>query len=166
MPRDLRILNQGEWFLQEEKRDGGNPGYPIYYRYAIAYSIANTILNGKTKDWVAKEIEQLITSIKEKKPFVSKDFVEVYPLVEDKGYVLVDQTNSYYPLIFYSLFPERNGKRRDTPLMHSLQDIKNGLDQIYEKLSELRTIDDWTPEFQQELFELFPVNQSSLIGTK
>lgn len=69
--------------------------------------------------------------------------------IEDNGYVIVDQTDSYYPLVFHS-------KQRELSFLYSLEDIQDGFDQIFDKLSELNTMDDWKPEFQQELFKLFP----------
>ena len=160
MPRDLKIFYQDEWFLQEEEREDGTSGYPIYYRYAITYSIMRNILKGKDQTWVAEELDKLINSIKENKSCCIKNFIQLYPLAEERGYVLVDQTNSYYPLVFYSQFNQRDGEERVKPLMHSLKDIRKGLKEIYEKLTQLKTEEEWTPKFQRELFDLFPDNSS------
>jgi hypothetical protein len=163
MPRDLEIFNRPDWFLQEEKRDENSPGYPIYYRYAITYSIAKNILeNQKGKTWIEQEIKELIESVKLEKAYSSQGFIQLYPLSEDKGYVLVDQTNSYYPLMFYSSKNERDGKPRVLPLQRSLEDIRDGLEKIYDTLVQLREAVNWTEDFQKSLYCLYPSNQSSL----
>jgi hypothetical protein len=165
MPRKLEILNKGDWFLREEDRGDRNPGYPIYYRYAITYSIAKNVLSptkksnpAKNQEWVEEQIDKLIKAVEEKKVYKyeensNKVFIELCPFKDDSGYVLVDHTDSYYPLIFYS--------NRLTPLSHSLNDIKNGLDKIFNKISSLEKIENWTENFQKELFYLYSVNQSN-----
>ncbi len=167
MPRDLEIFKRDDWFLKEEQRDNGNPGYPIYYRYAITYSIAKNVLDtqykndkGKDQEWVIEEIDNLIKSIEENKPYKSDDFIELYPLAGNMGYVLIDQTDSYYPLMFYSSANNRSGKPRVNALKYSLEDIKQGLDEIYNKISQLETIKKWTPGFQRQLYCLFPDNSN------
>ncbi|BAY42123.1 hypothetical protein NIES2111_65190 (plasmid) [Nostoc sp. NIES-2111] len=161
MPRNLEICNQEDWFLREDIRDDGNLGYPIYYRFAITYSIAINIIAGKDKSWMSQEINRLIESVNNNKLYEYEKFIELHPLAvtpfeKPKGFVLVDQTDSYYPLMFYGDSTARDRKPRVSALKYSLLSIKDGLEDIYDKLSELRDQTEWTFEFQNELWELFP----------
>lgn len=162
MPRKLEILDKGNWFLREADRGLSNPGYPIYYRFAITYSIAKNVLvpayrksQAKNQEWVEEQINKLIKAVEEKEIYKDESFIELYPLKDDMGYVLVDQTDSYYPLIFYS--------NRVAPLLHSLNDIKNGLDEIFNKISDLEKIENWAEDFQKELFDLYPFNRQACL---
>lgn len=73
-----------------------------------------------------------------------------------KGFVLVDQTDSYYPLMFYGDSSERDGKPRVLALELSLLSIKKGLPEIFEKLNGLRDKSEWDFNFQNDLLELYP----------
>ncbi|MBW4565650.1 MAG: hypothetical protein KME32_32130 [Mojavia pulchra JT2-VF2] len=159
MPRDLEILKKGDWFLAEGQRDNGSFGYPIYYRHAISYSIGMNITRyDKNKDWVAEEINKLIKSVKDKQPYKHDNFLELHPLTvsvfQSKGFVLVDQTNSYYPLMFYDDDSNRDGKERVSSLTWSLDAISKNLDEVYAQLYRLK-VEDWTSDFQDELLEIY-----------
>lgn len=160
MPRDLEILKQGDWFLAEGEREDGSSGYPIYYRHAISYSIGINITKyNKDKDWVTQEINKLIDSLNKRQRYKCDNFLELHPLAitpfeKSKGFVLVDQTNSYYPLMFYDNDAERDGKERVSSLAFSLDAISKGLDEIYDKLLELNWVE-WTSDFQDELREIY-----------
>lgn len=150
MPRKLEILDKGDWFLREADRSPSNPGYPIYYRFAITYSIAKNVLvteaqksQAKNQEWVENQIDKLIEAVEKKEVYREEDFIELYPLKDDMGYVLVDQTDSYYPLIFYN--------NRVSSLKHSLNNIRDGLDEIFNEISNLEKIENWTEDFQKEL---------------
>ncbi|MBG1270510.1 hypothetical protein [Nostoc sp. WHI] len=162
MPRNLEIFNREEWFLSEGMRDDGNVGYPIYYRHALSYSIAKNIIDGKNKAWMKQEVDRLITSFNNEKSYQCDDkFVELYPLAippfeRGKGFILVDQTDSYYPLVFYSDSSEREGKPRVSALKYSLESIKDGLEEIYDKLSELSHESEWDFDFQNDLWKIYP----------
>ncbi|MHC5915385.1 MAG: hypothetical protein ACYTXE_31315 [Nostoc sp.] len=164
MPRNLKILNESDWFLAEGEREDGSPGYPIYYRHAICYSIAiNIIKYNRDKAWVKQEIDKLIKSLKNKERYKCENFLELHPLVENRfaaptGFVLVDQTNSYYPLVFYDNDPERDGKERVSSLEFSLDAISQALDKIWDTLFLLNYeggLTSWTSEFQEELLEIY-----------
>ncbi|QMS91358.1 hypothetical protein HUN01_28565 [Nostoc edaphicum CCNP1411] len=171
MPRNLEIFNRGDWFLQEGMRDDGNFGYPIYYRHAIAYSIAINIIAGKDSDWMAQQVDSVIAALDKDRYYQCKDFIELYPFAGfplagnlfaggtkgiPKGVVLVDQTNSYYPLVFYGENNERDGKPRVSALKHSLVSVKDGLTQIFDKLNCLEDKSQWDEDFQNELWEIYP----------
>ncbi len=164
MGRELDILEKPGWFLREEKYGDYNSSYPIYYRHAITYSITKSMLKAnfqnKGKNWIEKQIEDIIDAIENNEEYLEKDFIEVYPLKNNKGYVLVDQTDSYFPLIIYSENCNRDGKtERVRALKKSLKDIIDGLDDVYKKISQLNQISGWTEDFQRELYELYPTNK-------
>ncbi|MBE9209227.1 hypothetical protein IQ244_22505 [Nostoc sp. LEGE 06077] len=171
MPRNLEILDRDDWFLREGMRGDGNVGYPIYYRHAITYSIAINIIKGEKHDWMAQQVDNLIKTLEEDNYYQCKGFIELYPFAGTslakgtnkipKGFVLVDQTDSYYPLMFYGESDERDGKPRVSALKYSLSSIKDGLEKIYNKLSELRDKTELTFDFQNELWEIYPDKPNS-----
>ncbi|MBD0263478.1 MAG: hypothetical protein ICV78_12365 [Tolypothrix sp. Co-bin9] len=161
MPRKLEIFNRGEWFLNEGLRGNGNVGYPIYYRHALSYSIAKNLIDGKNESWMKQELDRLITSFNNEKSYQCDKFLELHPLAippfeRAKGFVLVDQTDSYYPLMFYSGSSEREGKPRVSALKYSLESIRDGFDKIFHKLYELRDESEWDLDFQNELWDIYP----------
>lgn len=157
MSREIKICNQPLWFLAEPKKVDGSLGYPIFYRYAISYSIAQNISKPeKDYKWISEEMEKLINCFKNKEVYICPDFLELYPLVDNKGFVLVDQTDSYYPLMIYDERLEKEDKKsRVYPFGKSLEDINNNLEKIYNKLLELIYDQVWDQEFQTELRKLF-----------
>lgn len=176
MPRNLEILDRDDWFLREGMRGDGNVGYPIYYRHAITYSIAINIIKGEKPDWMAQQVDNLIKTLEADNYYQCKGFIELYPFAGNpfagtafakgtnkipKGFVLVDQTDSYYPLMFYGESDDRDGKPRVSALKYSLSSIKDGLEKIYHKLSELRDRTEWTFDFQNELWEIYPGKPNS-----
>lgn len=158
MPRKLEICTQPEWFLAQEKNINGQLGYPIYYRYVICYSIAQNInkISGRDYAWISEEMNKLIEAFQEKKLYICPDFLELYPLAENTGFALVDQTNSCYPLIIYAERTEKEDKKsRVYAFGKSLEDINNNLEQICNKLVDLIYGGDWDEKFQKELAKLF-----------
>lgn len=168
MPRKLAICNKDEWFLGEAKKNDGSLGYPIFYRYVISCSIAyNIIKHQKDITWISDELETLRASLNGRIVYQQEDFLELYPLAHTTGFVLVDKTNSCYPLIIYGERFEDENKPRDVAFKLSLEDVHNNLEKIFSKLSELDNgnawteesednwLKDWNFEFQQDLRKLY-----------
>ena len=144
--------------LAQEKNVIGQSGYPIFYRYVICYSIAQNILGNNQErnyDWISQEMTKLIEAFHKKELYSCPDFLELYPLAEETGFVLVDQTNSCYPLIIYDeRFDKEDKKPRVYALGKSLEDVNENLEIIYRKLLDL-LYEDWTEDFQKDLSKLF-----------
>ncbi|MBD0389594.1 MAG: hypothetical protein ICV54_24595 [Nostoc sp. C3-bin3] len=159
MSRYVEICKKPEWFLAQAKQEDGRLGYPIYYRYAICYSIAQNITKpGKNLEWITQEMNELIKSFKEKKLYICDDFLELYPLAENTGFVLVDQTDSYYPLIIYAERLEKEDKKsRVYAFGKSLDDINENLENIYNQLLGLMYGEIWDEKFQKELSKIFTI---------
>jgi hypothetical protein len=159
MPRSLEIFNREDWFLRESTKNDGSPGYCIYYRFAITYSIAKYVTTLSTNfsyDMAEVEVKNLLNTVNSNELYYDAFFLELYSLGDNQGYVVVDQTDSYYPLIFYGENNQRDGKERIKPLKYSLQDIEDVFEDIWQKISTLKTMDDWSYKFQQELYKLYP----------
>lgn len=148
MSRDLDLVQwNNEWIFN-------SPDYVLSYRYAICYSLAKKILNSQSnnnQEWAIKQIEDLINAIEEKIVYHEPGFIKLFPLSNEMGFVLVDQTDSYYPLVF-----SKEGKQRVPALQHSLKDIKDGMDEIFSLISNLERISEWSDDFQDRLFCVFP----------
>lgn len=165
MPRDLEIFRRESWFLREPGRqelgsEKEGPGYPIYYRFAISYSITMKMIEieQKTEEWIIEELDKCITAIDTNVYYKCDGFLELLPFtqtsLEQKGFVLVDHTDSYYPLVFYP--SSRNiGKPRKSAAYLSFNSVKDNFEQVFIKLCEIEKSTDWTEKFQSELYLLF-----------
>jgi len=167
MSRELLMLSKdkGSWFLREPLRQNPNePGYPIYYKFAISCSMAQHFFKNRNKNGFESEIQSLINgfeseirslidALKSSKEYIG-EMIKVHPLAgTERGFVLVDRTDSWYPLLIYT------DKSREYAMVHSLEEILSVLSSILGKLAKLNSIDDWNEQFQEELFDLFPTNK-------
>ena len=93
MPRDLRICEEKEWFLGV---DDYLKEYPICYRYVICYSLLSYLHSvGLDKDKglsVLQELQKAIDS-ESKDNFKKDNFIELFHLKKNCGFVVVDQSN-------------------------------------------------------------------------
>lgn len=153
MARDLKILNEGEWFLGKDDCEG----YPISYRYVICHSLLS-YLNSVQFDKVKglEVLQKLKERIESKRDFHEDDFIEMFPLSEDWGFVIVDQSDGIYPLVIYSQKRETDlgvvkHSERVSAFDVSLYDVIEKYDAIYDALNQHGLID-WDKDFQEKLF--------------
>ena len=148
MPRNLKILKENEWFLgKDEKQD-----YPVCYRYVICYSLRRYLdSTGFDKNSGIKTLRELKSSIENKAHFKKEWFLEIFPLKEDLGFVVVDQSNGIYPLVIYA---EGIGdcSQRFSAFENSIDEVITNHDNIFDVFSADKSTD-WTKEYQENLFE-------------
>ena len=153
MSRDLEILRKDEWFLGADNCQK----YPIYYRYVICYSLLsylNNVLFDKNEG--LKVLQELQKAINDESYFKKKKFIELFPLKENWGFVVVDQADGIYPLIIYSEKRETElgavtRSQRVAAFQLSLNKVIEKYDEIYDTIKQ-HDLSDWSKEFQENLF--------------
>ncbi|MCK4532314.1 hypothetical protein KAU39_00885 [bacterium] len=148
MPRNLKIMKEGEWFLgKDEKQE-----YPVCYRYVICYSLRSFLCSVDfDKDLGLMALKELKDNIGKKSHFKKDYFLEIFPLKEDLGFVVVDQSNGIYPLVIYA---EGIGdcNQKVTAFKMSIDEVIRSYDKIFDIFSEGKSAD-WTKGYQENLFE-------------
>lgn len=153
MPRNIRILKEDAWFLGVD----GYQKYPICYRYVICYSLLCYLnSNGCNKELGIEALRELQNNIQNGEYFLRENFLEVFPLQDGQGFVVVDQADGIYPLVIYSENSERrnevNVNERVSAFQASLNDIIEKYGNIFIILKD-KTPDDWSKEYQENLFQ-------------
>ncbi len=147
MPRNLKIMKEDEWFLgKDEKQD-----YPVCYRYVICYSLRSYLCSTTfNKDSGLTALKELKNNIEKKSHFKKERFLELFPLKEDLGFVVVDQSGGIYPLVIYA---EGIGdcNQRVPAFQMSIDAVIGSYDKIFDVFSEDKSAD-WTKEYQENLF--------------
>jgi hypothetical protein len=147
MPRNLKILKENEWFLGKDEKQG----YPVSYRYVICYSLRCYLCSiDFNKDSGIKALEELKSSIEKKSYFKKECFFELFPLKEDLGFVVVDQSNGIYPLVIYA---EETGdcNQKVLAFQMSIDEVIKNYNKVFNVFSEDKSAD-WTKEYQENLF--------------
>jgi len=159
MPRELRILKGEKWFLYEGDRPSGKFGYPIYYPFVICHALFRyTWTFGKNWSKCNDVLREIIDAMDENKMFSRSYFLELLPftLEEERGFVVVDQSDGCYPLVLYPPSFKRQERRdRVEPFRLSLGEVKDNLEKIKQILGSLEVPSDWTEQVQQTLRPLF-----------
>jgi hypothetical protein len=160
---DLRIL-QGRkepWLFFEGMRDNEQKGYELFYRYLISYSLFHYLVEGKREnDEGLNALERIKNAIRNLQTERIPDFFEVFAFKNNDGYVVVDQSNGCCPAIIYSSNQEREKKYpRDYAFLKSVNDVINNFDKLVEKFKKLKSLDDWTEDFQNQIRPLFTTKE-------
>jgi len=160
MSSNLQVLKEERWFLRtpQKQKDGAeqNRNYGIDYRYSVCYSLLHYLNCGHNKDQGKEVITNLYNSVKEKKTWQEKEFVELIPLADNLGHVAIDKADGMYPLILYA------NRKRDYAYERSVKDLLDNYETIYDCLKD-HSITDWTWDFQVELSKKVPFNYKEAV---
>ena len=155
MPRDLRILNVGEFFLYEGDRETGM-GYQLCYPYVITFSLFNFWSKGGTTEESEEALNELKSAVENRRIFRRDEFMEAFPLIRNNGFVVTDQGNGCYPMLIYSENVPRDGKERETAFKLSIEDVITHHAELKEMYDSINFPDDWDESFQERLRNIFP----------
>lgn len=149
MPRELKILKEGGWFLGRDDCEG----YPVSYRYALCYSLRNYLEKCNYDDEAkGKEaLGDLRACINAGSTYSESYFIELLPL-RDGGFVVVDQADGIFPLVLYPDNRSDIEKRlRVLAYENSVVDVIDKYDAIY-RFFRAHSTEPWDPGFQQNLW--------------
>ena len=188
MSRNLDILEQyrrgNDWFLREqplEVRDTHIPylnellkwsaktgGYPIYYPFVICRALMHLMsVHPDRTQAIPQILDQAAAAIDIDNPrvFEEKDFLEIYPFKEKKGFSVVDQSEGCYPLTLYPKRVDKDRKDRIWKFKESLNAVKDKWDEI-KPLLDGKKKDEWDFELQESLLKIkgLPKSQDDLRG--
>jgi hypothetical protein len=166
--RKLTILDahKVEWFLGP---DNVQRNYtPVCYHYVICHSLLNYLTENDYDFDKGKEVlERLLESAgngSEGQPshFREEGFMELLPLAENWGFVVVDQSDGMYPLVCYSdkrvkrikenSDVEVDYRNRATAFREALKNVSDKYFEVHEHLKNKKP-EDWTKKFQEGLFQ-------------
>lgn len=155
MPRNLRILQEEDWFLW---KDSCQRKYPINYRYVICYSLLCYLnSNSWNEELGIISLRELQDSVQNKTYFLRENFLELFPLQDGQGFVVVDQSDGIYPLLIYSENSERrnqeNINERVSAFEESLKIIIGNYCNIFDIIKH-KSPESWNQEFQEKLFNI------------
>jgi len=143
--------DENEWIfrLSSEKSN-----YSHYYPLVFAYALANYIIINpqKTNEDLEEMIYQLVMRVQEGKSVEIDDFIYIMPYADKDGFQVIDRVSAHTPF-------EMNSQKRIKAFKLSLDHIfptTETMFNTFNKLRELRSLDDWTEVYQNELLEIMP----------
>ena len=151
MSRCLEILEKADWFLATTEINI----FPISYRLVLSYALRNylTTLTDVPFEKGSSVLEALYDSLDNEEHYHEEHFVELIPLIptkNDRGFVLIDQSEGIYPLVIY---PEadttKNQRERVGAFRESLEEVIDRYTNIYDYFKE-NACKSWTEQFQDD----------------
>lgn len=151
---DLQVLKEGDWFLGY---DGEQTDYDIRYSYVICRALLHYLqTRGYDHDTGKTVLNDLKRNFEDKAHFRvgngSGEFLELLPLSDNMGFVVVDHSAGMYPQVLYGSDVKRDGKPRDAAFELQLKEVIDNYDDVHSFLKG-HTTERWTQEFQEELFK-------------
>lgn len=155
LPRHLQILKEDSWFLGF---DGRQTQFAIRYEYVICYALLNYLQNHDFDKGLGLEaLKNLAEHVNKATRVHVNNFLDLFPLQDNMGFVVVDRSGGIYPLMLYN----DDIKREDIPthprertyaFEKRLECVIGNYDVIFSFLDKKR-LEDWDRDFQKQLFE-------------
>ncbi len=151
MSRGLEILEKGDWFLATTETNI----CPVNHRLVLSYALRNylTMLSDAPFEKGNSVLEALHDSLENEEHYHEAHFIELIPLIptkNDRGFVIIDQSQEIYPLVIY---PEadttKDQRERVGAFRESLEEVIDRYTNIYDYFQE-NTCKSWTEQFQED----------------
>ncbi|MFM8331582.1 MAG: hypothetical protein ACKN9T_07825 [Candidatus Methylumidiphilus sp.] len=154
MSRDLRIIEDREWFLEGTQ-------YKISYSLVIVYALFNYLKHGNDKAKAKSAIKDMKGAIDKKTDFRCQDFLDIFQFSDKSGFVVIDKSKGCFPLVLY-YGDQAEKEKRDVAFKLSLEAVIRKFDILQDKYSSISDLSgDWSKEFQDSIDKLFPVKKQS-----
>ena len=137
------IFTQGDFAHRKNKPDGY-----ICYRTVLSHALLNKI-QLSSPDEAKIAFQDFKKAFEGGSEFNDDAFVLFYPVQMSKktGFLLIDKSEGYYPLVIYPL-PKVSAASRKDALENALDDLSHNIDALLQKLVNSKG---WTPNLQLDL---------------
>lgn len=124
----------------------------VCYRTVIAHALMWK-LNHSSRDQAIQAFNDFIDAVRSSTEHEDDSFLSLFiTKMRDKtGYIIVDKSRGYYPLVAYP-FKNKKGAPRAQALQFAVEDLSENLPQIIDVLEHTK---DWDGELQKNLQDNF-----------
>jgi hypothetical protein len=120
----------------------------VCYRTVICHALLWKI-NHSSKEEAIQAFVDFAQAVRNSKEHEDKTFLSLFiaEMRNEKGYIIVDKSRGYYPLVAYP-FKNKKGAARSEALQYAIEDLSENLPKICEVLEHTR---DWDIGLQDNL---------------